>query len=303
MTKKHTSVDAIYAKIESLSDMINNIKPLFGERIVIKCGGEMMDNESFLEGLASDIAILRALGVLVVLVHGAGSQLDKTLAKLKIKNEFFDGYRVTDSATMEVVEMVMTGLINKNFVKHLAKQDLNAIGISGKDGNLITAKKIRRTQRDEGSNIERIIELGFIGDPSEINIEFLEDLIENSGIIPIISPVAFDKNFATYSLNADVLACFLGEHLKASKVIIMSENNTIRSSNGQIAGAISLADIEKMLYTAMIEPKMIIRLKACLSAIKNGVANIHIICTNRKHSLLAEFASGNTTGTMIYHEI
>ncbi|QED23075.1 acetylglutamate kinase [Candidatus Deianiraea vastatrix] len=291
---KYALSDKIIDKVSELSEMIGNLKELSGERIVIKCGGELMDDENFLESLGNDIAILRTLGISVVVVHGAGSQVDRVLAKLKIKNDFFDGYRITDSATIEVVEMALTGLINKNFVKYLLKHEVNCIGLSGKDNNLITAKKIRRTQKDEGSNIERIIDLGFIGDPADINLEFFEDLLDNADLVPVISPIAFDKSFNTFSINADVLACYIAENIKATKVIIMSENYNIKSKDGIINGHIKPSDVNRLIENTT-DYKMILRLKASVNALKNGVEAVHIISSEDKHSLLAELSSLNDT--------
>ncbi len=300
LTKKGFS--SFHDKVAEVQECIMQLHPFAGETFVIKCGGSMMDDENFLTSFASDIAILNSLGISTVIVHGAGKQLEKMLAKFKLKNEFFDGYRVTDAETMEVVEMVMSGQINQNFVKHLIQKKVNAIGLSCKDGNLVTVKKIRRTSRDEGSNIERIIDLGFVGEPETVNCEFLEQIIEDAMIVPVISPVAFDKNYHTYSVNADVLACAIGKAIKAQKVIIISENNNIHTKNGVLSGSISLPELEKVLYNSIIPPELVVRIKSCVDAMRDGVENVHIIDAV-SHTLMAELTCGVTTGTMIYNDV
>lgn len=282
------------------SEMIKNLRKLSGEKIIIKCGGKMMDDPEFLSNFASDIATLNALGIITIIVHGAGEKLDSMLSSLNIESNFLNGYRVTNDKTMEVVEMVMSGHINGIFVKHLLENKVHAIGISCKDGNLITAKKVRRTMKDEGSNIEKIIDLGFIGEPDEANVEFLNDLLENYNCVPVISPIAFDKSFHTYSINADVLACYLGEVMGAKKIVIMSENHSIKTPTGFVNGAASVDDIERMIYTSSIQPEMMIRLKSSIRAIRNGVLKVHIVDSEEKESLISELSSELTNGLMIY---
>lgn len=288
--------------LKALPEMIKKLRSsVYGKVIVIKCGGSLMNDPKFLKSFASDVATLHSVGARVVIVHGAGIKLNEMLEKFGIEENFLNGYRVTNKETMEIVEMVMSGYINKRFVQHLQEEGINTIGLSCKDNCLVTAKKIHRTQKDEGSNIERIIDLGFIGDPIEINEEFLENLLNNDSVT-VVSPIAFDKNFNTLSLNADTLACFLGEKLEASDVVILSENYYIKSQLGRVSGSISVSEAEKMVYSSNIQHELLIRLKSATQAIRAGVNKVHIIDSQVTGSLLAEFTNNVTTGTVIVGE-
>lgn len=302
MKSSKKNFSSFHDKITEIQECVAQLKPLSGTNIIIKCGGARMHDEEFLDAFAADIFVLNSLGIGTIIIHGAGGQLEKLLSQFKLKNEFLDGYRVTNAETMEAAEMVLTGLINKKFIKYLAKHNVNAIGLSCKDGNLVKVKKLRRTKRDEDSNIERIIDLGYVGEPDIINEEFLNQIIDDLGFTPVISPVAFDSHYNTHSVNADVLACAIGGAIKASKIVIISENMNIKSSNGVLTGSISLNELEKIAYHSTILPQLSLRIKSCINAMKNGVSNIHIIDIV-PHTLLTELTCNTTTGTMIYDHL
>lgn len=286
-----------------LSLIVNNLKKFSGEKIVIKCGGKMLDNEEQMKAFANDIATLNAFGIVIILVHGAGKiRLDSMLEKLGLENNFTNGYRVANKEGIDIVEMVMSGSINTSILKYLLEQKIHAIGLSCKDGNLVSVKRIRRTKKDESSNIEKIIDLGFVGDPVASNVEFLSDLLETYNCVPVISPMAFDDKFSTYTINADVLACYLGEVMGAKRVVIMSENYSIKSDIGFINGDIDVKRLQQMIDDSDIDENILIRLNACMNAVKNGVEKVHIVNTDLENALIEELSSDISHSTAIYSE-
>lgn len=296
------AIDPFIEKISSVKEYISILKKNLSDSVVvIKCGGFTVDNEVLLKSFASDVGVLNALGVKVVIVHGNGHQVDMTLNRLKIKSDFMDGYRVTNKETMEVVEMVMSGIIGKSFIKYLNQNSVSAIGISCKDGDIVRAKKIRRTKKERNSNVEKMIDLGFVGEPEEVKANVIESLL-SKGIVPVISPIAFDSDYNTYSINPDILACSIGGSIGAKKVIIMSDLTSSKGFNISGNGLMELKEVESILYNEDIEYQLSIRLKCCLDSIRNGVDKIHLISSSIEHGLLTELASYSSIGTVIYQE-
>ena len=204
-TRDISSPDALLKTISTLSEALPYMREFADETFVIKYGGHAMDNGPLAKQFAQDIVLLKQVGINPIVVHGGGPQIGKMLERLKIQSDFVDGLRVTDAATVEIVEMVLAGSINKQIVSEINAAGGMAIGICGKDGNLIEARKVKRTKKDPDSNIEKILDLGFVGEPVSINPTILQEFAE-SNIIPVIAPIGYGTSGETFNINADTVA-------------------------------------------------------------------------------------------------
>ena len=219
---KDKTAEFFLDKAVTLSEALPYIKKFAGDIFVIKFGGNAMGDKEIVKEFAKDIVLLKKIGINPIVVHGGGPQIGEMLKKLQIKSKFIDGLRVTDGETVDIVEMVLSGLINKDLVAEINHQGGLAIGLSGKDAHLIEAKKIRRTKRDENSNIEKILDLGFVGEPTRINPDVFIALDE-SDVIPVIAPIGMGKNGETYNINADTVAGKIAEAVNAAKLIMLTD--------------------------------------------------------------------------------
>jgi acetylglutamate kinase len=286
-------------KAETLCEALPYMKRFAGETFVIKFGGSAM-NEDNIKKFAEDVVLLKQVGINPVIVHGGGPQIGEMLKKLNIKTSFIDGLRVTDANTVDVVEMVLCGSINKNIVKAINQAGGMAVGLSGKDGGLIKAKKLSRTKKDPDSNIEKILNLGFVGEPIYVNPDVLS-AFENTEIIPVIAPIGVGENGETYNINADTVAGAIASALNAAKLIILSDIDGVLLPNGELVSHLGVASARKLISDGVISGGMIPKVETCLTALENEVEYAHILNGSVDHILLMEIFTESGAGTMIFY--
>nr|WP_211436972.1 acetylglutamate kinase [Campylobacter curvus] len=253
---------------------------------VVKYGGSAQIDDTLKNDFVRDIALLQLVGCKVVVVHGGGKKINSYLDRLHIKSEFVDGLRVTDKETMEIVEMVLSGNINKEITALLNKNGARAIGVSGKDANLLKAKILNGGK------------YGFVGEIERVNTYVLNGLLEN-GLIPVVAPVATDDEANSYNINADLCASKIASALKAERVIFLTDTRGILDKNGNLISKLNEAHITALKEDGTINGGMIPKVDAALECVKNGVANAHILDGRLPHSLLLELFTDDGIGTMI----
>jgi len=269
-----------------------------GRTVVIKYGGHAMGDTELAGLFASDIALMRQVGIHPVVVHGGGPQIGRMLERLKIKSEFIDGLRVTDAATVEVVEMVLSGTINKQIVSAINAAGGTAIGVSGKDGNLIRANKLSRTYRDEDSNIERALDLGYVGEVDKIDPQPLVAL-EQSGMIPVIAPIGVGANGETYNINADTVAGAIAAALGAARLLLLTDVTGVLDKQGELISELTVEQVCTLRQDGTISGGMIPKLETCVTAVENGVEAAIILDGRMPHSLLLEIFTDGGIGTRV----
>lgn len=297
-TKLPADIESLLEKSKVLSEALPYMKKFNGETFVIKFGGSAMGDDELTKKFARDVVLLKQVGINPIVVHGGGPQIGKMLERLKIKSEFIDGLRVTDKATVDIVEMVLCGNINKNLVQHINAAGGTAIGLSGKDANLIKARRVRKTKRDPESNIEKILDLGFVGEPTYINPDILVTF-EETDIIPVIAPIGIDDNGDTYNINADTAAGAIAAALVAQKLIMMTDVNGVLDENKKLISKISMSKIKKYIGDGTISGGMIPKVETCTKAVMNNVEAAHIVNGKIPHVLLLEIFTEHGSGTMI----
>jgi acetylglutamate kinase len=273
----------------------------YSERtIVVKYGGHAMGDEAVARDFARDIVLLKQSGVNPVVVHGGGPQIGAMLERLGIKSEFAAGLRVTDRKTVEVVEMVLAGAINKQLVSAMNGVGGRAIGLSGKDGNMVLARKVTRTVKDPDSNIERIVDLGFVGEPEEVNREVL-DVVINSNLIPILAPVATSASGETYNVNADTFAGAIAGALRAERLLMLTDVPGVLDRNGKLIRELTIREARKLIHDEVVSGGMIPKIETCIAALEQGVGGVVILDGEVSHSVLLELYTEHGVGTLIYH--
>jgi acetylglutamate kinase len=285
-------------KVQILSEALPYMREFAGETFVIKYGGSAMGSDELSMQFANDIVMLKHVGINPIIVHGGGPQISAMLERLGIQSSFIDGRRVTDQATVEIVEMVLSGSINKQIVTNINNAGGMAIGISGKDGNLISAKRLTRRKSDPDSNIEQILDLGFVGEPTEINPESLV-LFEESDIIPVIAPIGKGPNGETYNINADSVAGAIASAVNASKLLMLTDVPGILDKNDNLISKISIKEAEKLIKNKTIHGGMIPKVETCVKALNNHTEAAHILDGRVPHVLLLEIFTEHGTGTMM----
>ncbi len=266
--------------------------------VVIKFGGNAMVDDALFDSFASDIVLLKQVGLHPIVVHGGGPQIGKMLERLAIKSEFINGLRVTDQATVDVVEMVLSGSINKEIVTAINRAGGKAVGLSGKDSNLIVAKKAERTHKDPESNIEKVIDLGFVGEPEKINPGVLDSFME-SDYIPVIAPVGVGRNGETYNINADTAAGAIAGAVNAKRLLMLTDIVGVLDKEGQLITGISAAQAEALIDDGTIQGGMIPKIETCLNAVAQGVEAAVIMDGRVPHTVLLELFTEHGTGTLI----
>ena len=284
---------------KTLSEALPYMRRFAGETFVIKYGGSAMGDPELAKNFAADVVMLKQVGINPVIVHGGGPQISKMLERLKIESQFIGGLRVTDSETVSIAEMVLCGSINKEIVASIGAAGGLAVGMSGKDGGLITARKIRRTAKDPDSNIEKILDLGFVGEPVKINPEVLV-AFEESNIIPVIAPIGVGENGETYNINADTAAGAIASALAASKLILLTDVPGVMDDSGDLINKISIQTARQMINDRVATGGMIPKLETCISAVEHNVEAAHILDGRVPHVVLLEVFTEHGTGTMIY---
>lgn len=284
----------------TLSEALPYIQRYAGQTIVVKYGGHAMGDAGLALSFARDVVLLKALGLNPVIVHGGGPQIGKLLDKLGIVSEFKDGLRVTDEATMEVVEMVLSGPINKSIVRAINQAGGKAVGLSGADGNLLRAEKATRTTRDPDSHIEQIVDLGFVGEPSEVDTSVLNALLQaDAALIPVVAPVGVGADGARYNVNADTAAGALASALKASRLILMTDVAGVLDKQKQLIREIPAAEVGALIKDGTAVGGMIPKLETAAQSVNHGVGAAVILDGRAPHALLMELFTEHGAGTLV----
>ncbi len=296
------SIEELVNKAKTLQSALPYIRQFYGKTFVIKYGGSAMIQESLRESFAKDVLLLRYVGIRVIVVHGGGPQINKTLESFGIETKFVGGMRKTDEETMHIVEMVLAGDINKDIValinKHSGEQ-VYAVGLSGRDGNLIRAKKLDKEEYFKELGLEVPEEdIGFVGQVVSINTHLLSTLIDNN-YIPVIAPIGVGSNGEAYNINADVVASEVARYMKAEKLIFLTDTEGIKDQQGNVISSISKDEIYQLIKEGTIKGGMIPKVKSALKALQTGVKKVHIIDGRCPHSILLEVFTEEGIGTEI----
>ena len=266
--------------------------------VVVKYGGHAMGDAELAACFAKDITLLEQAGVKPIVVHGGGPQIGKLLDRLQIKSEFADGLRVTDAATVEIVEMVLAGSINKQIVAAINQAGGRACGISGKDANLMTAKKLERRVRDPGSNIERMIDLGFVGEPEHVNPRIVE-VIAGGDLIPVVAPLGVSHDGMTYNINADTFASAVAAAMKAKRLLLLTDVSGVLDKNGELIPKMTVSEARARIADGTITGGMIPKVQGCIDVVEAGVEAVVIINGKVPHAVLTELFTEHGAGTLI----
>jgi acetylglutamate kinase len=285
-------------KARTLSEALPFMRRYAGATFVIKYGGHAMGDANLAKLFARDIVLLRQVGINPVVVHGGGPQIGQMLERLKIKSAFIDGLRVTDKETVDVVEMVLAGSINKSIVSAINEAGGFAVGLSGKDGNLIRAQRLRRTKRDPGSNIERILDLGLVGEPTEINPHIL-DFYERSDITPVVAPIGMGTQGETLNINADTAAGAIAAAVGARRLMMLTDVEGVLDKSGQLIEEMTTKEARRYIADGTIHGGMIPKIETCLEAVGKGVEGAVIIDGRTPHALLLELFTEHGAGTLV----
>ena len=269
-----------------------------GVTIVIKYGGHAMGDEHLAAEFGRDIALLKQVGVNPVVVHGGGPQINAMLKRLAIQSTFVDGLRVTDAAMVEVVEMVLAGTVNKQVASLITRAGALAVGVSGKDGAMIRARKLARTKKDPDSNIERVLDLGFVGEPEHVDVRVIHALT-GGGLVPVIAPVGVGENGQTYNINADTVAGAIAAALKATRLLMLTDVPGVLDRDGQLIAELTIADVEEGVSGGMITGGMIPKVENCVDAVRNGAKGAVILDGRVPHACLLELFTEAGPGTII----
>ena len=281
-----------------LSQALPFMKRYSDKTVVIKYGGHAMGDLELAKLFARDIVLLRQVGLYPIIVHGGGPQIGAMLKRLNVKSEFIDGLRVTDEETMKIAEMVLAGSINKEIVSTINEAGGRAAGLCGKDSNLIKAKKLVRTKRDESSNVERVLDLGLVGEPDVIDPHILK-CFEHSDITPVIAPIGSGPNGETFNINADTAAGAIAQALGAKRLIMLTDVSGVLDKNGKLILEMSADEARTAMADGTISGGMIPKVETCLNAVDQGVEAAVISDGRIPHGILVEFFTPGGAGTMI----
>jgi acetylglutamate kinase len=281
-----------------LIEALPYIRRFYGMTIVIKYGGHAMVDEQLKRNFARDITLLKFIGLNPVVVHGGGPQINSVLDQMGIRPQFVRGMRLTDERTMDVVEMVLGGKVNKAIVHQINQQGGKAVGLSGKDGRLIQAKKLQIMQQPDRDKPPEIIDPGLVGEVTHINSDIIEKLTQQ-GFIPIIAPVGAGKAGETFNINADLVASRIAMALRAGRLVLLTDVEGVLDANGQLISSINAAQIKKMINDQRISGGMIPKIEFALEAIEHGVEKVQIINGTQRHSILLELFTDSGIGTEV----
>src|SRR5215218_4207134 len=291
-----TSTAAEQARL--LSEALPYMQRYENKTVVVKYGGHAMDDAALGQAFARDIALLKQSGVNPIVVHGGGPQIGSMLAKMVIESLFEGGLRVTDQKTVEIVEMVLAGSINKEIVALINAEGEWAIGLCGKDGNMVFAEKAHKKIKDPDSNIERVLDLGFVGEPVEVDRTLL-DLLARSEMIPVIAPVAPGRDGATYNINADTFAGAIAGSLGAKRLLFLTDVDGVLDANKKLITELTMRDARALIADGTISGGMIPKVETCLEALENGVEGVVILNGKTPHVVLVELFTAHGAGTLI----
>jgi acetylglutamate kinase len=269
------------------------------EIVVVKYGGHAMGLEETARDFARDIVLLEQAAINPVVVHGGGPQIAAMLKKLGIKSEFAGGLRVTDAATVEIVEMVLAGSINKQIVGYINAAGGKAIGLCGKDGNMVVAKKVTRTVVDPDSNIEKVVDLGFVGEPDKVDLTVLNHVLGKE-MIPVLAPVAASADGGTFNVNADTFAGAIAGALKAKRLLLLTDVPGVLDKNKNLITDLSVADARRLIADGTISGGMIPKVETCIYALDQGVEGVVIMDGKVPHAVLLELMTDHGVGTLMH---
>ena len=287
--------DAATHVAQVLSEALPYIRRFVGKTLVIKYGGNAMESEELKTGFARDVVLMKAVGINPVVVHGGGPQIGDLLKRLSIESHFIDGMRVTDAQTMDVVEMVLGGQVNKDIVNLINQHGGKAVGLTGKDGNCIRARKLMLENKDNPGDL---IDVGQVGEITKIDPSLIEHL-DKGAFIPVIAPIGVGDNGETYNINADVVAGKIAEVLKAEKLVLLTNTPGVLDKAGNLITGITPKEIDEMVADGTLSGGMLPKIGSALDAARNGVKSVHIIDGRVEHCLLLEILTDHGVGTMI----
>jgi len=293
-----TELAAAHAKAKILSEALPFMQRYDNATVVVKYGGHAMGDPELAASFARDIVLIKQAGVNPIVVHGGGPQIGSLLDRLNIKSEFKGGLRVTDRETVEVVEMVLAGSVNKEIVAAINAQGGKAVGISGKDANLMRARRLERHYRDPDSNIDTILDLGFVGDPVAVDPHIV-DVIIHSDLIPVIAPIGVGPEGETLNINADTFAAALATALKAKRLLLLTDVEGVLDKHGGLIKSLTTAEAQVLIEDGTISGGMIPKIESCLDVIAEGVEAVVIINGKVPHAVLLELLTEHGAGTLI----
>ena len=293
-----------WATARTLAEALPYIQVYDRSVVVVKYGGHAMGEEAVARNFAADLVLMKLVGVHPVVVHGGGPQISRMLKKAGVESTFVDGLRVTDEATMEVAEMVLSGSINKDLVHYVnqagQEADVRGVGLSGKDARLITVEKAIRTHRDPHSHIEQAIDLGFVGDPKSVDPKIVEALIySDQDYIPVLAPIGVSEAGDTYNINADAAAGAVAGALKAKRMLLLTDVKGVLDKDGELIRQLSVSEAKAAISDGTATGGMIPKLETAIAAVEGGVEAVVILDGRRSHAMLVELFSEHGSGTLV----
>ena len=295
----HAPDPAILAKAETLTEALPYMQRYAGKTFVVKYGGHAMGDPDRARDFAEDVVLMKAVGINPVVVHGGGPQIGAMLKQMGVESTFVDGLRVTDAETAKVAEMVLSGAINKEIVSWIAEAGGRAVGISGKDARFVTAARVTRTVRDPDSNIERSVDLGYVGEPDLIDRSVL-DTISQAGMIPVVAPIGVGKDGQTYNINADTMAGAVAAALGAARLFLLTDVAGVLDKSGALLTDLSPAQIAALREDGTVSGGMIPKLETCVAAVEAGVDAAVILDGRVPHAMLLEIFTRRGAGTLVH---
>lgn len=285
-----------------LTEALPYIQRFIGKTIVVKYGGNAMIDEELKNSFARDIVLMKLVGMHPIVVHGGGPQIGTLLEKLDIKSDFVEGMRVTDSATMDVVEMVLGGLVNKEIVSLLNRNGGKAIGITGKDGDFIRARKMTVTRKTPEMEAPEIIDIGLVGEVASMNPGIIE-MLKNSDFIPVIAPIGADETGQSYNINADIVAGKVAQMVMAEKLILLTNIAGVQDANGKVLTGLTTSQVNQLIEDGTIHGGMLPKIHCALDAVNSGVTSAQIIDGRVPHAVLLEVFTDEGIGTLITNKL
>jgi acetylglutamate kinase len=293
-----------WATAKTLAEALPFIQIYDRETVVIKYGGHAMGEESVAKLFAADVVLLKLMGLHPVVVHGGGPQISAMLNRAGVKSSFVDGLRVTDGATMEVAEMVLSGAINKEIANWItlagSEADVRGVGLSGKDARLITVQKLRRKKRDPESNIESIVDLGFVGEPTKVDPQLIEALIyAEHDYVPVIAPIGVSIEGETFNVNADTVAGAVAGALSAKRMLLLTDVEGVLDAEGRLIRQMTVTEAHRLIADGVATGGMIPKLETAIAAVEGGVDGVVILDGRKPHAMLVELFTEHGAGTMV----
>ena len=299
MQSNSSKSDMWLDKVATLIESLPYMKQYSGLSVVIKFGGHAMGEQASIEAFARDIVFLQEVGAKPVVVHGGGPQIGSMLARLEMESNFIDGLRVTDQQTISIVEMVLAGAINKSLVASISAAGGMSVGISGKDGNLIIAKKLSHRTKDTDSAIENLVDLGYVGIPDKVDKKVLDALL-GVNMIPVVAPLGLGADGQTYNINADTAAGSIASALNASRLLMLTDVDGVLDDNGKLIPRLSTAQAKQLILNGVIKGGMIPKVETCIQAVQSGAGAAVILDGRKKHAVLVELFTEHGIGTLIH---